>query len=276
MRAFCICLLFLYFSIPTRKLIIMKKNYYLLIFLLPAYLLLSYSSGAPFGYSGSPGDNGRTCNQCHVAGSTYTPDFVVDGIPANGYTPGQTYQLTLTVNNANSAKKGFEACVEDDSHQRQGSFANADTHTQAIHSNEYVTHTSSGTTQSAWTFNWTAPATAQGNLTLYFAVNIADGNGSTSEDFIDSGSVAIPLDTNAMDDEVTASIHIYPNPTGKYIMIQSENNEFHEAVITDILGKTYPVNMQNKQIDIRFLPSGSYILSLTNTKTTITKRFIKK
>jgi len=255
----------------------MKKNYYLLIFLLPAYLLLSYSSGAPFGYSGSPGDNGRTCNQCHTySGSGYSPTFDVTGIPANGYQPGQTYQLTLSVSNVTTAKKGFEACVEDANHQKQGTFSNADSNTQAIQNNEYITHTGSGTTQSAWTFNWTAPATTQGDVTLYFAVNMANGNGSTSGDYIQSGSVVIPIDTNAMNDQIADAIHIYPNPADNYIWLQSEYTDFDHISITDILGKNYPVKLKNKQIDIRFLPSGTYILNLEKGKTTITKQFIKK
>ena len=255
----------------------MKKNVYLLVFLLPLYLLFSYSSGAPFGYSGSPGDNGRICNQCHsYSGSGYSPVFDVTGIPANGYQPGQTYQLTLSVSNVNTAKKGFEACVEDASHQKQGTFSNADGNTQAIHSNTYITHTSAGNTQSQWTFNWTAPSTSQGDLTLYFAVNMANGNGSTSGDYIQASSVSIPENTNALQEIEAGQIKIYPNPADTFINIDTKDYRFDQAEIKDVLGKTYPVNIKNNQIDVSFLPAGTYFLKLKSTQYKSIKQFIKK
>ena len=255
----------------------MKKNTYLLVFLLPLYLLLSNASGAPFGYSGSPGDNSRTCNTCHsYSGSGYSPTFNVTGIPANGYQAGQTYQLTLSVSNVNTAKKGFEACVENASNQKQGTFSNADSNTQAIQSNTYITHTSAGNTQSQWTFNWTAPTTAQGDLTLYFAVNMANGNGSTSGDYVQASSVSIPEDTNAVQEIVGDQIKIYPNPADEYIRITTNDYQFDQAEIKDVLGKVYPAKINNNRIDVSFLPSGTYFLELKNAQYNSIKQFIKK
>jgi len=239
--------------------------------------LFAYSSGAPYGYSGSPGDNSRTCNQCHsYSGSGYSPTFDVTGIPANGYQPGQTYQLTLSVSNVTTAKKGFEACVEDTSHQKQGSFSNTDGNTQAIHSNEYITHTSSGNTHSSWTFNWTAPTTAQGDLTLYFAVNMANGDGSTSGDYIQAGSFPVPENTNALKEIAADKIKIYPNPASSFIQIMSNHYKFDQVKIADISGKTYPAYLKNNQIDVSFLQKGIYFFNLQNEKFKVSKQFIKK
>ena len=255
----------------------MKKRAYFLILLLPLYLLLSYSSGAPSGHTGSPGDNGATCTSCHsYSGSGYSPAFDVAGIPADGYQAGQTYQLTLSVSNVSTAKKGFEACVEDASHQKQGVFNNVDGNTQAIQSNTYITHTSAGNTQSQWTFNWTAPASLQGDLTLYFAVNMANGNGSTSGDYIQTGSTSIPEHTNAIHEMAADEIKIYPNPTSNFIKIISDQYKFDQAKIIDILGKTYPAHLKNNRIDVSFLRKGTYFLSLQNKKFKVSKQFIKK
>ncbi len=255
----------------------MKKKAHLLVFLLPLYLLLSNASGAPFGYSGSPGDNGRTCNQCHsYSGSGYSPTFDVTGIPTNGYQPGQTYQLTLSVSNVNTAKKGFEACVEDASHQKQGTFSSSDGNTQPIQSNTYITHTSAGNTQSQWTFNWTAPTTSQGNLTLYFAVNMANGDSNSTGDYIQSGSVSIPENTNALQNIETGKIKIYPNPAEMFINIDTKEYRFNHTEIIDVSGKTYPVKIKNNQIDISSLPAGTYFLELKNAQYKSIKQFIKK
>lgn len=255
----------------------MKKRAYLLILLLPLYFLLSYSSGAPAGRTGSPGDNGVSCTYCHsYSGSGYTPSFNVAGIPADGYQAGQTYQLTLTVSNVNTARKGFEACVENTSHQKQGVFNNVDGNTQAIQNNTYITHTLSGNTHSQWTFNWTAPASLQGNLTLYFAVNMANGNGASTGDYIQTGSTSIPENTNALHEISAAAIKIYPNPASDYIRIMSDQYKFDQAKITDILGKTYPAYLKNNRIDVSFLQKGTYFLSLQNEKFKVSKQFIKK
>jgi len=256
----------------------MKKQAYLLIFLLPIYFLLSYSSGAPYGYTGSPGDNNNSCVQCHsYSGSGYNPDFVVTGIPANGYMPGQTYQLTLTVNNVNTPKFGFEACIEDDTHQKQGAFASVDNKTQAIQSNTYITHTSSGNTVTQWIFDWTAPASSQGDLNLYFAVNMANANGSTSGDYIENSQVSIPLSTSgAVDELVSNEITFYPNPATNFLQLQTTPYKFHQAIIQDVLGKTYTIPLKNNHIDISFLPAGIYFLKLQNEKVKAIKQFIKQ
>jgi len=255
----------------------MKKNYYLFVFLLPVYFLLSYSSGAPFGHTGSPGDNGHTCNQCHTySGSGYNPDFVIDGIPPNGYLPGQTYQLTLTVNNVNTIRKGFEACIENASHQKQGTFANVDNNTQTLQSNTYITHTSSSNTHSSWSFNWTAPAN-ENDLTLYFAVNMANGNGSSTGDYIENSQVTIPISTNGNVEEISKKqIKLFPNPATDIIRLDTGNYQFEYVGIRDIQGKTYPVSIENNRINVSFLPTGTYFLQLKNEKNQVVKEFIKK
>lgn len=253
-----------------------KKNY-LLVFLLPVYLLLSYSSGAPAGFTGSPGDNNHKCDQCHsYSGSGYSPTFDVTGIPANGYQPGQTYQLTLSVSNVSTARMGFEACVENASNQKQGTFNNSDATTQAIQGNTYITHTSSGNTHSQWTFDWTAPSGSQGDLTLYFAVNMANGDGSTSGDYIQTGSVSIPEDTNSLKEIDANQIVVYPNPANDFINLSTGDYQFDKGEIQDISGKIYPVSLQNNRIDISFLSAGTYILKLQNQQFKSAKQFIKK
>jgi len=256
----------------------MKRRIYLLVLLLPAYLLMSYSSGADAGYSGSLGDNGRTCTFCHSHnGVSYSPTITVTGIPASGYVPGQTYQIAISVTNANNAKNGFEACIEDTSNQKQGSFANVDNNTQAIQNNTYVTHTSAGTNNSNWQFTWTAPANPQGDLNLYYAINLADGNGQSTNDYVESGSANIPVDPAFKINEFTnAELMIYPNPVADFLTVKSEKYHFEQARITDMSGKTYPVTIINNRIDVSHLSAGNYFLYLQNEQIKGVKQFVKK
>jgi hypothetical protein len=254
----------------------MKKNIYLLALLIPAYLLMSYSSGAPYGYTGSPGDYGATCTTCHSSdGASYSPYIQLSGIPTAGYVPGQTYNLQLSYSNASVNKSGFEACIENTSNQRQGSFSNLDNNTTTLQNNSYITHTSSGNTLTGWQFQWTAPATSQGNLKLYYAINLANGNGQSTGDYVVNGHFDIPEQSNAIHQLNENDIKIYPNPATDFIKVKNIKS-IKNLQITDVKGSTYPVQIQNNQINISFLPSGIYFLHIQNEDVSIKKQFIKK
>ncbi|MDP5101636.1 MAG: hypothetical protein NWQ09_09935, partial [Nonlabens sp.] len=63
----------------------MKNNYsfYSLLTAIPVGLLilLSFSSGQPGQFSGSPGDGNSTCTSCHAPGSTYGGTPTLLGVP---------------------------------------------------------------------------------------------------------------------------------------------------------------------------------------------------
>ncbi len=252
------------------------KRYYLLSLLIPAYFLLSYASGAPWGYSGSASDNGRTCAQCHSNnGTTYSPTFDVQGLPTSGYDLGQTYSIHLTVNNVSNNKTGFEATAENASNQKAGTFASSDNNTQAIQSNTYITHTTAGNTRHDWTFNWTAPATSQGAIKLYYMVNMTNGDGNTTGDYVQGGFVEIPENTGSIQNVDADNVKIFPNPVLDYLQIESPNS-FSNASIIDMQGRTYYFNVENSQINVSSLSPGNYILKLQNEQFTTTKQFVKK
>ena len=77
-----------------------------------AFVLYASSSGSPGGKSGSPGDNGNTCTDCHSGTAIPTSGWISSGIPAQGYTPGETYQLTVTATHSGAGRDGFELTAE--------------------------------------------------------------------------------------------------------------------------------------------------------------------
>jgi len=169
----------------------MKKNYVL--FSIPllgvVLLLMAYSSGSPGGKSGSPGDGGSTCVQCHTGTPNPVADWITTNIPFTGYVPGNTYTITLTGTHAGVVKFGFEVTAEDGSNSKVGTFILTDpVQTKFTNANNAVTHTSSGNTPSGnmkiWTVDWTAPAAGTGEVGFYAAFNAANGNGGTSGDVI--------------------------------------------------------------------------------------------
>jgi len=252
------------------------KNKYLLIFLLPVIALMSYSGGAPSGRTGSPGDNGHTCTDCHsFSGTAPTPTITLTGFPSNTYQPGQTYNLHLEVTGVNNPKTGFEMTVENSNHQKQGTFASSDSNTQPIQGGNYITHTSQGNSHHTWDFQWTAPANSQGDLTVYYAVNIANGNGSTSGDYITTGSTNLTEDTNGINNISDKSFVLYPNPSKDFINIKT-NELINSIDIIDTNGKKIEIPFSENKIDVSKLPTGNYFLHIKSNGQNFVKQFLKK
>jgi hypothetical protein len=128
--------------------------------------LISNPTGAPAGYSGSPAD-GQTCANCHGGTATTATNNLTTNVPTAGYTPGQSYTVTVTITGT-SARKGFEVSPQNSSGMMLGTIASGSG--SMIVGTKYVTHTSAKTANpSTWTFTWTAPAKGTGTVSIYGA-----------------------------------------------------------------------------------------------------------
>ena len=126
-----------------------------------------YPSGAPAGYTGSPGD-GANCSGCHGGTATTTAGLITSDIPASGYVAGHTYLITATNNIAGSGKYGFEISPQNAAGTQLGTLV-AGTGSQLLSGTKYVTHTNANSTTNSWTFSWIAPAVGTGPVTFYGA-----------------------------------------------------------------------------------------------------------
>ena len=148
------------------------------------------------GNTGAPGES-TLCANCHGGGS-YSPSMslaVTDlgGSPVVAYTPGETYNLTVTITASGTpAGYGFQMTSLQSSNSPAGSFSNPSSNAQisTISSGRtYVEH--DGTSSSnTFTAQWTAPATNTGTVTMYANGNAVNGNGGTSGD---AGTPAIQV-----------------------------------------------------------------------------------
>ncbi len=160
-------------------------------------VLLS-SANPPAAKTGAPGET--TCTSCHT-GTTQSASGIIDltfSGAGNEYIVGQDYTFTISI--ATGTKNGFEATILDASDAKAGTFTSG-TNYSVTNSGvrQYVRHnTSSGIT--SWTFNWTAPDTDMGDLTLYFSFNKSNASGSSSGDIIYLGQFNI---TSAVFNTVT-------------------------------------------------------------------------
>jgi hypothetical protein len=171
----------------------------LIIALTPNQSVHSNTSGGPAGYTGSPLEfSGRTCGTgggCHGGGVTDEPNWITSDIPACGYTPGQTYTITVFVTSPGRTKFGFSCSPQFPNASTAGSLI-AGTGTALNGSGRYITHTSGGTAQNGtnsrtWTFQWIAPAAGAGSLTFYAAMNATNSNSSTSGDEIHKSTLVV-------------------------------------------------------------------------------------
>ena len=114
---------------------------YLILFLLFSAICItaniqdvnSSTSGAPAGSTGSPGDGGITCTNCHSgpAASVQT-GWITSNVPVSGYVPGNTYTITATVTRPGHVKFGFEVSPQNISGVLQGTLINTSTATQLV------------------------------------------------------------------------------------------------------------------------------------------------
>lgn len=256
----------------------MKKIYNLLIVLaIPALFLVftsevMYPGGSPGGRTGSPGDGGSNCTQCHSDFSTINEeDWIISEIMGTGYSPGETYQIFVMGVDPEANKWGFEATAEDQSGNKAGAFTPGVLGmTQLCNDNNAITHTLLGNnpladTGTVWFFTWTAPAESIGDITFYSAINAADGNGGTGGDKIHLSQFTASPAVGISDNMASEAIRFYPNPATDFINVEtmSNNNQNNYLEIINLHGqmvKRVKVADMKQTIDVSAFDSGIYFI----------------
>jgi uncharacterized protein (TIGR03437 family) len=162
------------------------------------------SGGAPSGRTGAPGELTCATSGCHASFQLNSGPgtLSITGLPAT-YSPNQEITVTVTLNQASRQLYGFEVTALDSQNQRAGELSVTEpsrtlriTGTGSGGLREYITHSiggtsPNGTNQNSWTFKWKAPAQSVGQVTFYVAGNAANGNGSSSGDYIYTKTASI-------------------------------------------------------------------------------------
>ncbi|MFA6259845.1 MAG: choice-of-anchor V domain-containing protein [Bacteroidia bacterium] len=155
---------------------------------------MTNAGGPPAENTGAPGDN--TCGQsgCHnfnpiANGPLWNNIAFTSSIPTSGYVPGNTYNMTISYSHPNHGTFGFQAVMLDQNAIMSGSFTSGTgSATQTTGGGRtYINHTTGGTSGTgarSWNFTWTAPSSGMGTLTLYTAINSANGDNNNTGDTI--------------------------------------------------------------------------------------------
>jgi hypothetical protein len=144
--------------------------------------MLKYSSGAPAGKTGAPGEG--TCVNCHtgnVLNGASQNEFTFSEV-ANEYTTGQSYTIDISTDSPGSAN-GFQIVALNAANENIGTLSSGVGSNAIVDGSKiYITHSTSSL--SAWTINWEAPDAYTGPVTFYLATNKANNNGTQSGDLI--------------------------------------------------------------------------------------------
>ena len=153
------------------------------------------SGGAPTGHTGAPGET--TCTACHDQNAGPGQFSIV---APGTYAPGQTYVIQVQHATTDTSRRrwGFELIPVTSANAMAGTVANINSFTRVrvAGTKSYVTHTSAGTfpgqqLAASWSFNWTAPPTDVGPVTMYAAGLQADNDGNESGDQTYTGTATI-------------------------------------------------------------------------------------
>jgi hypothetical protein len=255
----------------------MSKLYNLIIILiLPALFIIFtseilYHTGSPGGKTGSPGDMGNNCTECHL-GTPINQEFWINSglLMSEGYEAGETYDILVIAYDGNAAKFGFEATAETSDGVKAGTFESGFLGmTQTINNNKAITHTVAGTTPLAdtstiWMFSWTAPAEPVGDITFYAAINAANGNGNNTGDQIYlSQFTAFPATISNHSAAYQNSLQFFPNPSPGHLNYDLTGTDISEMKVIDLNGRIVKRIMVSEAIgtiDLSGLPKGVYII----------------
>lgn len=159
-----------------------------------AFLFMSNAGGRPGNYANAPGD-GAYCMDCHL--SVGAGNITLTGTPSS-YENGQTYNMTLTLNDAVAVVGGFQIVATNGTNNTLvGSFnpGGGQTLNDVSRLVQSTPANFSGGSVS-WPISWTAPPSgAPANVQFYFAGNAANGNNMNGlgDNAYFSSSASIPL-----------------------------------------------------------------------------------
>ena len=216
------------------------------------------------GLSGDPARTSCALIGCHY-GTTYTfppgaltwnmgvTQGALSDITGQTYTLGQTYYMEFKPDapNGNRPKYGFQMTSLDAAGNMAGSFTITDasrTSAQNLLGRNYIGHANADLNND-WVFQWTAPDTAAGPITFYYAANMANGDATNSGDSIFLGTVVLnPSGASGIgrvENEIQF-LSLYPNPASDIIFLSFYNATGTSAQISllDLEGREVQSEMK--------------------------------
>ncbi len=240
------------------------------------------SSSAPGGYTGSPAD-GKTCGTnggCHGGGATAYNNMITTDIPAEGYTPGTEYNVTVTLAQTGVSKFGFSFSAQKTDGTELGDLT-AGSGTNIV-ATKYMSHkptTTAGTDKKEWAFKWTAPSAGTGKVNFYAAGNASDGMSNTTGDKIYQGTLEVnekggDTTTTSVVEATSSVVKLFPNPAQNAAWMVLEEPETIQLIsLSGETVKTFELPSGESKLDISDIDYGVY--KVVNATGDINKTLVK-
>lgn len=279
-----------------------------------AFLFSSNNNGRAneqgWGNTGAPGDqtlvNGdpRTCISCHGTSSAIQVGLNIDiadgngnSITNTGYTPGETYDVTVTISTlaGSPSAVGFQIVALNAPLGENGNdisdwspiSSNVQVSSASNTGRTYVEHVAPSQSSNEFKMSWTAPEDLEGEVTFYSCGNGVNLNGSTSGDNAACNTLVITQDQTSSNndlDKASLQVQLFPNPVTDQVNlnISAKNaGEYALRVYNSIGQQVYQeiINLTNgenpESIDMSNLSQGVYTVQIQNERQIIAKNIIK-
>lgn len=252
------------------------------------------------GVTGAPGE--LTCNQtsCH---NSYALNSGTGSVSATStmnnwtYIPGTTYSISVKVRRIGNVLFGVGAEVLKPNGDNAGTLVVTNTSRTSIKSRligsyyrRSIVHTLNGgrlNDSCVFTFNWTAPSTNIGDVTLYAAGNCSNNNTTAVGDYIYTMNQLISPDLTSGVNDLLQSSHsftLFPVPASEFVTLRLDNLNTSEGSITltDMSGKnietlfsgTLNAGLFEKQLSLPSVKSGTYLITVQTAEGSRTKRLM--
>lgn len=170
------------------------------------------------------------------------------------YTPDSTYVFTITTSETGMTRFGFEATLLDASNIKRGVWAIINTTTTtlqtATNNRSYVGHKTANSTNS-WSFEWTAPSTNVGDVTIYVASICADNNNSSGGDHCYTNSLVLQPQMSSVKAILNSenNFQLIQNPVIDKIIVSYNNSIKGKSLIRllDLNGRVVKILLNEEQ-----------------------------
>lgn len=229
--------------------------------------IISNPTGSPLKASGGPQEGGATCSQsgCHFGTPTTVSNIITTDIPALGYIPGATYNITATVTGIGA--KGLMVSAQSPTGNFLGTMI-AGAGSKIVFSN-YLTHTTDNSATSAiWSFKWMAPAVGSGPVTFYGAFAITRNTTRKQQLVVNENTT-----TAVADAEGITQLQLFPNPVANKLSLNYNLTKSADVTIAlmSVDGKSAAIlakglrssGKQEEWFDVSEMNSGIYLLKVS-------------
>jgi len=229
--------------------------------------------------TGSPGD-GQTCITCHSGSPLVNlTEGITSDIPEEGYTPGETYEITVgpAITRVQKTRYGFQFSPQNQLGDIMGSLASG-TGTSLIGGGNWIGHNGAVTSNTpSWSFNWTAPEASSGDVGFYLAVVAANGNFSTSGDEVLNLDLTIKENITVS----TPSVVVNNLKVGTFSdRLVVGGTDLTQLILIDLNGKIVNQKSVNNTTSMELISSnissGVYVLKVKSANTWISRKVVIK